>query len=222
MSHKAWAAIVVIAFFACIGLALLLSRHPIVPEAALPEPVEVEDLTGQVIYASGEHGFIVMYPQSAYFYEGGAPDMEHSNEWAHGREGFPVIAVMTYELERDFAFPRYFAVFVRIGVSDAPEDLASCTEPLTDQGEERLPDREIQGVTWSAFSFGDAGMGSYEKGVSYRTVHEGKCFALEKFEDGTLYREEPHPEDKTEAELAFEFERLDPIVASFRFTTPEE
>jgi hypothetical protein len=57
--------------------------------------------------------------------------------------------------------------------------------------------------------------------VSYRTLHEGKCVALEKIATGSHYREDPKSEkDITDAILEAHYVELDQIVQSFTFARP--
>lgn len=221
MNRKGWMLLaIIVALGAAVAAFVFLSQDTKpaeTPEAPLPD---AGDLTGMVIYASGMHGFVISYPETAYFDESVAFSRDLANEWALGRPGFPIVAIVSYTRTSDTSYPRDYAAFVRIGTSEKAGDVAACEKADTSLGEEPLPDREISGVLWKAFSYQDAAMMQYVKGVSYRTVHDGKCYALEKIATGSSYREEPSPDDLTDEALEAEYAKLDAIVGHFMFATP--
>ena len=59
----------------------------------------------------------------------------------------------------------------------------------------------INGITFNKLIIQDAAMMQYLEGISYRTVHNGMCFAIEQLKTGSNYREESSPEDIPDAEL---------------------
>ncbi len=223
MSHKVWAVILVIGFIFAVGSAVFLSKHPVVPEAEVPAPVSVEDLSGKSIYASGEYGFTLIYPASSKL-------GEYNNPSAHGAwrvnalpesTGITVFDIVTYDTASENSYPRFYRAMVRLGVSEDTGEVAGCEQATPNAGEKALPDIALNGTTWHAFSFEDAAMMQYEKGVSYRVVHEGKCFALEKIALGSSYRDDPESaDDIPDSELLAEYAKLDDIIASFAFSRP--
>lgn len=219
--HRIW----IIAVLAFTGAALvwLIVRTPV------PAPVEENgtivatstDLTGRAIYASGEYGFAVSYPQTAQVFEEALPPTYRIGDaWRVNAvaDGDPIVTFVAYSTESDRSYPRYYHALVRIGASDAPAEVAGCTEPTPSRGEVELPDTAFGGATWKVFSFGDAGMQQYVRGVSYRTVHEGRCIAVEKMAIGSSYREDPDSADDIADEVLMErYEGLDRIIESFTF-----
>ncbi len=111
-------------------------------------------------------------------------------------------------------------VSIRVGVSEDSKELAVCEKAGDQIGEVALPDRVLNGTTWKVFSFSDAAMMRYQKGVSYRVLHEGKCYALEALVGGSNYRDEASADDVPETLLEGEYTKLDEIISSFTFSTP--
>lgn len=196
-------------------------------QAVAPVPVETgnENLEGQSIYASGEYGFTVRYPSSATIDEKFLTTYHLAATWRANAPveatGTPVLQIVGYQTKSENSFPRYYDAMVRIGVSKDAATVKDCTALVKDQGETVLPDKVINGTTWKAFSFQNAGMMQYLKGVSYRTVHDGTCFALEQLATGSSYRDDPDsPADVLQEKLDAEYEALGAIIESFAFSAP--
>lgn len=218
--HRIW----IIAVLALTGAALIwmVVRTP-VPEP-IPEDGMVEtpsDLTGRAIYTSGEYGFAVFYPETAQLIENALPSTYRiQDQWRVNAiaEGDPIVTIVAYSTESDHSYPRYYHALVRVGASADPDELAACEHATPDRGEVELPDTAFGGATWKVFSFGDAGMQQYVRGVSYRTVHEDRCIAVEKIAIGSSYREDPASADDIADEvLMSRYEGLDQIIESFTF-----
>ncbi|KND47290.1 MAG: hypothetical protein AB199_02585 [Parcubacteria bacterium C7867-004] len=190
------------------------NRQPIVGEGATVAE-------GQAIYTNGTHGFSVFYPESATVDYSFDPTYHLASTWRASAlpdsTGTPVVSFIPYSVKSDSTYPRYYIAMVRIGVSEDPKEIASCLEPTKDQGETELPDRVINGTTWKAFSFENAGMMQYARGISYRSIHEEKCVALEQIRTGSSYRDEPKAEDIDDSVLDKAYEDLDAIVAGVTF-----
>jgi hypothetical protein len=197
------------------------------PPAPVPvvEETPTENLEGQSIYASGEYGFTVRYPAKAKIEETFSTFYHLGSYWRANAlpqaTGTPLLAVISYETKSENSFPRYFNALVRIGVSDDVAEIKNCEKVTPDQGETALADVVLNGTTWKAFSFQNAGMQQYVKGISYRVIHDGKCFALEKIAVGSSYQDDPDsPDDIPQATLDAAYEALDPIIQTFAFTAP--
>lgn len=188
-----------------------------VPEAVLPEPTE-----GLAIYTNGPYGFTLFYPQAAAVSYEFDPTYHLGTSWRANAlpeiPGDPLVSIVPYRVSSENSYPRYFNAMVRVGASKDSKEVARCEQVGMNEGETALPDREINGRTWKAFSFESAGMMQYARGVSYRTVHEDACIALEMVRTGSSYREDaPSERDVADATLDAEYEKLDAIVASFVF-----
>lgn len=191
--------------------------------APAPAPVETgnENLEGQSIYASGEYGFTVRYPDSAKVSENFSnilPPNWRPNALEEAT-GTPLLQIVTYSTESDHSYPRSFHAFVRIGASSDPEALKACSQLRTDAGETALPDRVINGTTWKAFSYYDAAMMQYSKSVYYTTTHDGTCYALAQWARGSSYQDDPDsPDDVPQEKLDAEYAALDTIIGTFEFS----
>ncbi len=199
-----------------------------IPKAApAPEPVSVTDdtLEGQSIYVSGEYGFSVRYPSKAKIEETFSASYLVSDSWRANAPasatGTPLLAVIAYETKSDNSFPRSYAAMVRISVSEDKNEVKNCEKATPDANETALPDKTLNGTVWKAFSFEDAAMQKYVKGVSYRVLHERKCFAIEKLAEGSSYKDDPESaDDVSEETLDGAYDALDAIVETFAFSTP--
>lgn len=197
------------------------------PAAPLPPPAATgnENLEGKSLYANGEYGFTLQYPSTAKENDVFSTSYILAQEWRAeapvNSTGTPVAEIVGYHTESDHSFPRSFTAMVRVGVATSSADVASCEKATTDTGETTLPDVVINGTAWKAFGFQDAATMHYVKGISYRAVHDGKCYAMEKLATGSSYMDDPDslddiPQDKLDAAYA----ALDVIVSSFAFTNP--
>lgn len=188
---------------------------PVVPNTP-PEASE-----GLAIYTNGLYGFSVFYPEASdvsYVF-----DMAYhvGSAWRTNALpesiGDPVVSIVPYAVESESSYPRYFSAMVRIGASSDEQEIARCESRAEDQGETQLPDTVINGHTWKAFSFESAGMMQYASGVSYRTVVEDRCIAMEMIQAGSSYREDASELDIPDEVLDAEYEKLSEIVESFTF-----
>ena len=201
----------------------LVPKESITPLVA--EPVN-ENLEGQSIYASGEYGFTVRYPSKAKIEEMFSasytlsPSAWRANAPATAT-GTQLLAVIPYETKSDHSFPRSYAAMVRVSVSTDKDEVKNCEKATPDTGETALPDRTLNGTVWKGFSFEDAAMQKYVKGVSYRVVYEGKCFALEQIAQGSSYKDDPESADDVPQEtLDGAYDALNAIVETFAFSAP--
>lgn len=176
---------------------------------------------GQAIYTNGPYGFTMFYPENAtvnYGFETSyhLPSVWRANALA-STQGNSIVEIVPYTRTSENSYPRYFTAMVRVGASTDPDELAACERATSDQGEVALPDVVINGTTWKAFSFENAGMMQYVRGVSYRTLHEGACIALERIQVGSSYRDVPSEQDIPDTELQAAYESLTPLIESFSF-----
>ncbi len=227
------------AFYAVIGLGVLLAavvvwfglyaHHATAPVNGPNQTVGTgtstpsqPSLQGFSIYTNGDYGFSIFYPatttvsttfDSAYI----LPTTWRVNALQNAT-GTPVIEVVGYQTKSTTHFPRYFKTEVRIGVSKDPQEIAACTK--VGNGERAMPSAAFGGATWSVFAMSDAAMMQYNQGTSYRTMHDGMCYALEQIEVGSSYRDVPSPSDIPESVLQAHFNELDSVVRSFSFARP--
>jgi len=177
---------------------------------------------GVAIYSNGPYGFTVFYPQDAEVSYTFDASYHLGTNWRANAlpeaDGTPIVSITPYRTESENSYPRYFNAMVRVGASADPLEVKRCEVASVEQGETVLPDAVIGSKTWKAFSFESAGMMQYAKGISYRTIHEGRCIALEKVRTGSSYREDaPSEKDVSDDVLSEEYEALSRIVESFSF-----
>ncbi len=216
----------IIVFFGVLGvIALAVVFYLVSSSGGLAPTAAISDVTGQEVFTDGEYGFMLRYPHTyeadytfASFYH--LPAAWRVNTLPEAT-GTPLISVIRYRIASDDSYPRYFDAEVRIGASREPKEIARCETAAAEQNEQQLPDMALGGTMFKAFSFESAGMMQYVKGVSYRTVHEGACIAIEKLAAGSSYREDsPSVNDVPDTKLDAAYASLDAIVATFAFSTP--
>jgi hypothetical protein len=223
------------AFYAIIGLGVLIvagiiwfgiyHKHP--PVASVPVPANrtatSTSLSGLSIYTNGAYGFSLFYPGQdtattsfdAQYHLPTTWRVNPANIEADA-SGMPIIAIVGYHTTSDNSYPRYFETEVRVGASNDPKEVSACLRP--GNGETALPDMAINGVDWKAFTLEDDGMMQYLSGTSYRTIHDGQCFALEQIETGSSYRDDPpSAADISDAVLKQHYQDLSSVVQSFAF-----
>jgi hypothetical protein len=179
---------------------------------------------GDAIYVSGDYGFMLQYPESATVSETFAQGYHLPALWraSAGPDsvGTPIVSFTTYSTKSETSYPRYFDALIRIGASTDKKEVTRCLSVAADQGEIELTDIVMGGTTWKAFSFENAGMQQYVRGISYRTVREGTCFAIEKLAVGSSYREGASERDIPQATLDAEYAQLERIIKTVTFVNP--
>jgi hypothetical protein len=208
---------------AVVALSMIASQH----QALYPggSATTTPNLTGQAIFTDGQYGFSIRYPDTytvdytfQSFYH--LPANWRENAAPEGT-GTPIISIVSYRTQSDHSFPRYFDAEVRIGASTDPKEIARCESIASEQGERQLPDVTLGGTTFKAFAFESAGMMQYVKGISYRTIHNGACIAIEKLQTGSSYRDDPvSADDIPQTTLDAAYASLDAVVDTFAFVTP--
>jgi len=157
---------------AALGIALLLwgFARQSAPRLEDDNLTPVVDYSSLNIHANGEYGFTVQYPASAGV-EDTFPEGEPSWRANVSDPGTLIVRFTTAGGE------------VRIGASSDANALESCEEagPSETQGEPV----EFGGTAWQVFTFDELGTEDERRVTSYRTVHDGQCFALEAYEPYT-------------------------------------
>lgn len=218
--HRIW--IVAVLILSGLALAWFIVRTPVAAPVVEDTPVATTtpDLTGRAIYTNGTYGLVVSYPETAQLEEDFFTTYHLTKSWRVNAEtdGDPIVAIRAYSTESDHSYPRYYHALVRIGASTDAKELANCERVTPDRGETALPDATFNGTTWKVFSFQNAGMQQYVRGVSYRTLQNNTCIAVEKIAAGSSYRDDPDsPDDVPDAVLDERYEGLDSIVESVMF-----
>ncbi len=223
--HRIWIIIVLALSGAVIAWLMLTTPPDASNTQAIEQLPAASDLSGRAIYTNGEYGFAITYPETARIEERFSNEYNLSSMWRTtalpNSTGTPIVSIVGYSTVSDHSYPRQWSAQIRIGASRDLLEKAACLMADANKGEQVLPDLVQNGTTWKAFSFGDAGMMQYVRGVSYRTMHEGACIALEKIQSGSNYRDDPKSIDDIEDEmLQVRYQNLDSIVESFSFARP--
>ncbi len=172
------------------------------------------------MYKNAEYGFEIRYPQELL------PDTSFkqfyllSNGWradsAPDSTGTPVVAFPIYRTESTSTYPRYFSAEVRLGISMNARDISNCTssDPYANASSTEVV---INGTTFYEFPIQDAAMMQYLEGKSFRTVHNGMCFAVEQLRAGSNYRDTTSSVEDVDTALRSYFDKGLDIIKTFRF-----
>jgi hypothetical protein len=126
--------------------------------------------------------------------------------------GRAVISVRIVRLSGRTTYPRFFDIDFRVGVADS---LQNCR---AGNGEKSIGTTVINGSTFNQFEFSDAATMKYISGISYRTGHDGRCYAIEQIRAGSNYRDNPSKMDIDQKMLNEYYYLAGKIVKTFRFT----
>jgi hypothetical protein len=125
--------------------------------------------------------------------------------------GTPVVEIPIVHFGDRTAYPRFYDVSFRIGVSDPG---VSCS---AGNGERSIGSIAINGVNFEQYEFSDAATMKYVSGISYRTERDGRCFAIEQLRAGSNYRDTTSKADIPQAELDRYYYLAGKIVKTVRF-----
>ncbi|HEX8591304.1 MAG TPA: hypothetical protein VF696_00935 [Candidatus Paceibacterota bacterium] len=156
---------------AALGIALLLwgfARQSNVPGTDLGQEAGQVDPATLAIYTNGTHGFSLFYPASGRAEDTFTDETTFSWRASAVATGTPIVRIHTSGGE------------VRVGASSDSRALEACVragQAEESRGAVTLGERE-----WQAFSSEALGTEDERRVTSYRTVHEGSCFAVEAFE----------------------------------------
>jgi hypothetical protein len=104
-----------------------------------------------------------------------------STDWRLGANGAPGIKYFTLTVPRAFEPQTNFIdTTLTVGASGNNAAVAQCLAP--DQSGEPTTTTStatINGINFTVFKSADAGAGNYYETTSYRTLHAGKCYAVE-------------------------------------------
>lgn len=109
------------------------------------------------------------------------------------------------------------AAEIRIGISKSANELRGCTQPPDAAQPATLTQTRIGNAQFTSFEAGDAAMSHYLNVHSFRTAHDGACYAIDLLVIGT----NPHvfdPPVTPPFEKDAAFARMQRILRSFRFT----
>jgi hypothetical protein len=103
-----------------------------------------------------------------------------TNDWRQGTPGGPGLQPFTLTIPRMFEPQTNFSdAKLTVGMSSNSNAIAQCLVPEMSVGQNATSTIMIGGTVFTIFHFADAGAGNYYETTSYRTVHDGQCYAVE-------------------------------------------
>lgn len=106
---------------------------------------------------------------------------------------------------------------LRLGVSRAPRQLKTCTQPGNGLRPDSAGQTTLGGVRFTTFKGGDAGMSHYQKVHAYRAEYKGTCYAIDLVVEGVNPRVyDPPRQPPFSGKQAFQ--QLHALLAGFAFT----
>lgn len=224
MSRKSayivFVAVAIVATLAALGTVALLRP------SLQPKPSPSPDVA---TYQNDAYGFELTYPKKLVpkttFRQYYALSDKWRSQAPEGQAGVAVVAIPVFRVDNPLdgvatgkPYPLYFSAEVRVGVSTDTQAVADClkTDPgYTDQKHETVT---LNGAQFEKFEFGDAAMMQYSQGVSYRTVRNNTCFAVEQLKAGSIYRDDSMTAGIPDSQLDAYYAQAGEMAQTFRFT----
>ena len=181
------------------------------------------------IYRNDQYGFSLKFPKNLSVTTTFKQFYALGNSWRaelfdERGTGMPVVSIAVFQVDNQHdgsaqgkPYPLYFSAEVRVGVSSDSTDIENCLKPDSNYTNQPETDMVINGVTFKKFNFQNAAMMQYVAGESYRTVHNGICYAVEQIKTGSNYRDPSMLPGITDATLNQYYEQEQIIVQSFKF-----
>ena len=164
---------------AIILIVLVLTNHqaaPVPVSTIASSTLPLIDPSTLSIYTSGTYGFSFFYPATATVTDQFSNSTSSSNSGLLWRENPIAIGTLISRIAVGGGE-------ARVGTSASAKEVTSCLKP--GPAEQTLGDTSIGSTTWKAFSFDKLGTDAEQHVLSYRTLHDHACFALETFESST-------------------------------------
>lgn len=187
--------------------------------------IEVPNLS---VYKNLEYGFEISYPSNLvatttfqnYYHLNSNWRSDAALDSNGNATGEPIVSIPIYRINNSnngayVSYPLYYDAELRIGVSSDPKDVEACL--LSTNGIAGSTEI-INGINFSKFTIEEAGMSQYLEGVSYRTIHNGACYAVEQLKTGSSYRDVPNAKDISDSVLDSYYNQIPDIIKTFKFT----
>jgi len=199
-------------------------------EQTLKDEVATDDTarSGWKTYINEDYNFKLQYPETLNIEKSSTNYHNLTDSWRYGAAeasgGKPILSIVVYRVENENSYPRYFGTELRIGVSDSSNDIENCLNYCQDSFSNSPIETEvINGFTFNKLIIQDAATMQYVEGISYRIMHNEKCFVIEQLKTGSNYRDEPNPKDIPDSELDSYYDLISEIIKTFEFiTTPDK
>jgi hypothetical protein len=160
------------------------------------------------IYRNNTYGFLLDYPKALTPTTTFATYYALSNKWralaGENEKGASVIAIPIFRVNQASPatgkpYPLYFDAEVRVGVSTVT---STCYTKDVLYSEQIVTDETINGIPF----------------ISYRTIHDNKCYVLEQIETGASYRDPSMKVGISDATLNGYYKSGEQIIKTFQFT----
>jgi hypothetical protein len=141
-----------------------------------------------------------------------------TDNWRQGTPGGSGLQLFTLTIPRAFEPQTNFSdATLSVGMSGQAGAIAQCLVPEQMPNQTATSSAMINGAVFTVFHLSDAGAGNYYETTSYRTIHQGQCYAVEyTIHSGQIanypaeYQLKPLDETKLH-------DLLDRIVGTFQF-----
>jgi hypothetical protein len=143
-----------------------------------------------------------------------------TDNWREGTPGGPGLQPFTLTIPRAFEPQTNFAeATLTVGKSDNAAAIAQCLAIEPTGPPDQLPTSTtmINGTAFTVFHLSDAGAGNIYETTSYRTVHNGQCWAVEYTIHSSEIGNYPPEYGLQPFNAAMLHDVLDRIVGTFRF-----
>lgn len=139
-------------------------------------------------------------------------------DWRGGTPGGLGLKPFTLAIPKAFEPQTNFnEATLSIGMSGNRAAIARCLTPDTAGGEESTSTAAINGIVFLAIDSADAGAGNFYETTSYRTIHAGRCYAVEYTIHSSQIINYPASYELRPFDKAKVRSLLDRIIGTFRF-----
>jgi hypothetical protein len=183
--------------------------------ASTPATGPAAPVTDRRRFTSAAYSFYIDYPSTLAASESFGNSYLANGTWktyaGPDSSGTPVLDLVLPKSDKITAGE------LRIGVSEVANEVAQCTTPPDAVRAGSIGHARIDGTDFTTFAAADAAMSHYLSVRSYRSVHDGRCYAIDLLVTGTnpqVY-DPPATPPFTQAQA---FARLQQALQGFRFT----
>lgn len=175
------------------------------------------------LYTNQKYNFSLVYPATAKIDESIVMFHDLGNKWrvnagdffGQGITTVKLVTIDTNGIATNKPYPLFYTSQVRVGIS---EDTKDCYVKDMGYDNQKVTDVAINGINFKRFDFSDAAMMKYVQGVSYRTIHNNLCYAVEQVRHGSSYKDETMKPGLSQATLDAYYTAADQVLKTFKFT----
>ncbi len=184
--------------------------------ATVSTSTQANPSSGTTAYADPNKLFSFSYP-SAFTLSGGSTDYVQDwmvNSTADGLLLVKVVVPQSFEPKTNFGDAKF-----TVGTSPHPAAVSGCLAAPASGTPVQKSLVTINGVPYTRYVSSDAGAGNLYTTTSYRTVHNGQCYAIEYTIHSSNIQNYPSNSGITAFDEAKVQQALESIVQSFKFTS---